>query len=88
VARSGAGVQYADLAARHSWAPSPEAIRALAVPTLVVAGRRDQMTPWKAGQALAREIPGARFVTLDAGHAMMSEAPREVLAALRAHLAG
>lgn len=88
VARSGAGVQYADLAACHAWAPSPEAIRALAVPTLVVAGQRDQMTPWKSGQALAREIPGARFVALDAGHAMMSEAPREVLAALRAHLAG
>jgi pimeloyl-ACP methyl ester carboxylesterase len=88
VARSGAGVQYADLAACSAWAPSAEAIRALAVPTLVVAGRRDQMTPWKAGQALAREIPGARFVALDAGHAMMSEAPREVLAALRAHLAG
>lgn len=87
-ARSGAGVQYADLAACHAWAPSLDAIRALAVPTLVVAGRRDQMTPWKAGQALAREIPGARFVALDAGHAMMSEAPREVLAALRAHLAG
>jgi pimeloyl-ACP methyl ester carboxylesterase len=88
VARSGAGVQYADLAACHAWAPSPEAIRALAVPTLVVAGQRDQMTPRKAGQALAREIPGARFVALDTGHAMMSEAPREVLAALRAHFAG
>jgi len=88
VARSGSGVQHADLAACHAWAPSPEAIRALAVPTLVVAGKRDQMTPWKAGQALAREIPGARFVTLDAGHAMMSEAPREVLSALRVHLAG
>lgn len=88
VARSGPGVQYADLAACHAWAPSPDAIRAVAAPTLVVAGQRDQMTPWKAGQALAREIPGARFVALEAGHSMMSEAPREVLAALRAHLAG
>jgi len=88
VARAGAGVQYADLAACHAWVPSLDAIRALAAPTLVVAGKRDQMTPWKAGQALAREIPGARFVALEAGHAMMSEAPREVLSALRTHLAG
>ena len=64
-------------------APSRDAIRELKVPTLVVAGRRDQMTPLKAGQALAKDIPGARFVTVDSGHSMMSEAPREVLAALR-----
>jgi pimeloyl-ACP methyl ester carboxylesterase len=86
-ARSHPGVQYADLAACHAYVPSPDAIRALKVPTLVIAGRRDQMTPLKAGQALAKEIPGARFVALDAGHAMTTEAPLEVLAALRSHLA-
>jgi pimeloyl-ACP methyl ester carboxylesterase len=85
--RAHAGVLHADLAACHAWQPPIEAIRALAVPTLVVGGRRDQMTPLKAGRALAAEIPGARLVTLDAGHSMMSEAPREVLAALRAFLA-
>jgi pimeloyl-ACP methyl ester carboxylesterase len=58
------------------------------VPALVVAGRRDQMTPWKAGKAVADLIPGARLVSVDAGHSMMSEAPREVLAALRDHLSG
>ena len=36
-----------------------------------------------AGQAVAGEIPGARFVALDAGHSMMGEAPRELLAALK-----
>jgi pimeloyl-ACP methyl ester carboxylesterase len=87
IARSRPGVQHAGLAACHAYAPSPAAIRALAVPTLVLAGRRDQMTPMKAGQALAKEIPGARFTVVDAGHSMMSEAPREVLTALRAHLA-
>jgi pimeloyl-ACP methyl ester carboxylesterase len=81
-------VQHADLAACHAYAPSPDAIRALDVPTLVIAGRRDQMTPPKAGQALAKEIPGAVLATVDAGHAMTTEAPREVLALLRAHLAG
>jgi len=82
-ARSAAGVQHADLAACHAYAPSMEAIRALRAPTLVVAGRRDQMTPFKAGQALASQIPAARFVVVDAGHAMTSEAPREVTFLLR-----
>ena len=86
VARASPGVQHADLAACHGYAPSIEAIRLLNVPTLVIAGRHDLMTPLKAGQALANEIPGARFMALDAGHAMTVEAPREVLAALRTHL--
>ena len=86
-ARSRAGVQHADLAACHVYAPSPDTIRALEVPTLVVAGKRDQMTPFKAGKAIANEIPGARLVAVDAGHAMMSEAPRAVTAALRAFFA-
>ena len=65
---------------------APEALAALAVPTLVLAGRRDQMTGFKAGQELAAQIPGAKLVALDAGHSMMSEAPREVLRALREFL--
>jgi len=85
--RAREGVLAADLAACHEWNPSPEAIRALAVPTLVVVGRRDQMTPQKAGRALAAEIPGARLALLDAGHSMMSEAPRELLGALKGFLA-
>lgn len=87
VARSHAGVQYADLAACHAYAPSTDALRSLAVPTLVIAGRRDAMTPLKAGRTLAQEIPGARFVALDAGHAMTLEAPRAVLSALLSHFA-
>ena len=80
------GVLHADLAACHAYQPAIEKIRALSVPTLVLGGRRDQMTPIKAGRALAAEIPGARFEELDSGHSMMSEAPRETLAALRRFL--
>jgi pimeloyl-ACP methyl ester carboxylesterase len=87
VERAAPGVQHADLAACSAYAPAPESIAALAVPAVVIAGRRDQMTPQKAGEALAKKIPGARFVLVDAGHAMMSEAPREVLEALRTVLA-
>ncbi len=85
VERSRPGVQHADLLACHRWQPPLDAIRALALPTLVIAGRRDQMTPAKAGQALTALVPGARFLALDTGHAMTTEAPREVTAALHRH---
>lgn len=80
------GVLHADLEACHAWKPPLAAIRALRIPTLVLVGSRDQMTPLKAGRALAAEIPGATLVTLDAGHSMMSEAPRETLDALKRFL--
>ena len=85
-ARSHAGVQHADLAACHAYAPPPEAVGALKAPTLVIAGKRDQMTPLKAGKALADAIPAAKFAALDAGHSLPTEAPREVAALLRSHL--
>jgi len=84
--RSRQGVLHADLRACQAYAAPPEALRSLAIPTLVIGGRRDQMTPFKAGQALAESIPGARFELLDAGHSMMSEAPRQTLDALRRFL--
>jgi len=86
-ARSGPGVLAADLAACNDYRADPEALRKLALPTLVLGGQRDQMTPIAATQAVAREIPGARFEALEAGHSMMSEAPRAVVAALRSHWA-
>lgn len=85
--RSRPGVLHADLAACDAYRPPAEALAEVKVPTLVVAGRRDQMTPLKAGRAVAGAIPGARFVALDAGHSMMNEAPRELLSALREFLA-
>jgi pimeloyl-ACP methyl ester carboxylesterase len=84
--RARPGVLATDLAACHAWKPAIESIRAVKVPTLVVVGKRDQMTPQKAGRALAAEIPGSRLAVLDAGHSMMSEAPAEVLRELRAFL--
>jgi len=80
--RSRPGALAAALQACKTYRPDADALGALRVPTLVVAGRRDQMTPFKAGRALASGIPGARFAALDAGHSMMSEAPRELLRAL------
>jgi pimeloyl-ACP methyl ester carboxylesterase len=85
-ARAREGVLAADLGACHAYEPSTESLRGIGIPTLVVVGKRDQMTPQKAGRALAAEIPGAKVVALDAGHSMMSEAPRELLGALRTFL--
>ena len=84
--RSRPGVLYADLHACNTYAPAAEAISALAMPTLVIGGTRDQMVPWRGGEALAKRIPGARFERIEAGHSMMSEAPRATLDALRRFL--
>ena len=84
--RSKPGALHAALVACNTYRPSMDAVRALKVPTLVVAGKRDQMTQLKAGKALAEEIPGAKLAILDAGHSMMSEAPRELLRELRGFL--
>jgi len=81
--RAHAGVLAAGLEACNAYRADAAALRALDVPTLVVAGTRDQMTPLKAGRAVAGEIKGAKLVSLDAGHSMMTEAPRALLAALR-----
>ncbi|HXF81042.1 MAG TPA: alpha/beta hydrolase [Usitatibacter sp.] len=86
-ARSRPGALAAALEACNAYRPDAQALGSLAVPTLVAAGKRDQMTPFKAGRALASAIPGARLVALEAGHSMMSEAPRELLRALGDFLA-
>ncbi len=54
----------------------------VACPATVVVGARDQMTYASQAVELARALQ-ARTVTLPSGHALMSEAPDEVLAALR-----
>ena len=84
--RSKPGVQANDLAACHGYKPDEAAIAALDVPTLVVGATRDQMTQFKAAQKVAAQVRGAKFVAVDSGHALMSEAPREVLATLREFL--
>jgi pimeloyl-ACP methyl ester carboxylesterase len=55
----------------------------LAVPTLVVHGRRDPFFPVGNGEALSREIPGARLLVLDrAATAIPGGAAGEVAAAM------
>lgn len=54
---------------------------------LFIVGKHDQMTLPKAALALAAKVPQATVTYVDAGHSMMTEAPEQVLNALRSLLA-
>jgi pimeloyl-ACP methyl ester carboxylesterase len=76
------GMVFAKLDCKPRWRTRlPE----LAVPTLVVHGRRDPFFPVGNGEALAREIPGARLLVLDeASTAIPDAATGDVAAAMLA----
>ena len=69
-----------------SYAGGEQAMAAVQCPTLFIVGRHDQMTPPKSARALATVAKNARVVEVEAGHALMSEAPGPVLDAMRAFL--
>ncbi len=81
--RADPGVFHTDLAACNGFDPSklPEPSDC---PALVIAGGSDQMTPAKAGAAVADKLANAKQVVLPGcGHSMLSEQPNAVLDALR-----
>jgi pimeloyl-ACP methyl ester carboxylesterase len=83
--RAGPGVLFADLSACNDYQDGLAAAKLVTVPSVVILGSRDLMTPIKSGKAVAAAIPASRLTVLEgAGHMMMSERPDEVLAALRA----
>ena len=85
--RSGPGVLHADFSACNAYGSGLEAAAQVKCPALLILGKRDQMAPIKAAQALATKIPNVRTVALEgAGHALMSEQPDAVLDALIDHL--
>ncbi|MGO4390840.1 alpha/beta fold hydrolase [Variovorax sp. M-6] len=51
--------------------------RRIAVPTLVIAGSRDEATPPLMSEAMVAAIPGARLATIDAAHLSAVERPVE-----------
>ncbi|GAA3918640.1 alpha/beta fold hydrolase [Actinoplanes auranticolor] len=74
------GMVFAKLDCTPRWR---ERLPELAVPTLVVHGRRDPFFPLGNGEALAREIPGARLLVLDrAATSIPDTAADEVAAAM------
>ena len=78
------GVLFNDLSACNAYQNALAAAASVTVPTTLILGERDMMTPVRAGKALAAALPNARTVVLPgAGHMMMVERPDELLAALR-----
>jgi len=78
------GVLHIDLAACNSYENALAAAASVKVPTTVILGERDMMTPVKAGKTLAAAIPHARTVVIPgAGHMIMAERPDELLAVLK-----
>jgi len=70
----------------NSAAAGIEGFERLNVPTLVIRGL--STSPWLGGVAglLAREMPDAKLVELDGGHACILEQPEDFLAALGPHI--
>lgn len=74
------GMVFANLDCRPRWR---ERLPEIGIPTLVVHGRRDRFFPVGNGEAIAREIPGARLLVLeDAATAIPAAAADEVAEAM------
>ncbi|UCV05942.1 alpha/beta fold hydrolase [Dechloromonas denitrificans] len=83
------GVFHTDMNACNAYARSPDSLKEIATPLLIVAGSQDRMTSPKAAKALLGFIPGARLVSIEgSGHALMAERPDAVLDTLRGFIAG
>ncbi len=73
----------ADLAALRDRPDARPGLAAIAIPTLVVVGAQDALTPPADAQEMADAIPGARLATIPgAGHLAPMERPGAVAAAL------
>jgi pimeloyl-ACP methyl ester carboxylesterase len=72
------GMVFARLDCRPRWR---ERLPEIAVPALVVHGRRDPFFPVGNGEALAREIPGARLLVLDRAATALPDAAADRVAA-------
>ena len=82
--RARPGVIFADLSACNDYRDALAAAAKVTVPSIVIQGSRDLMTPAKGGKAIAAAIPGCRLTVLEgAGHMLMTERPDQVLVALR-----
>jgi 3-oxoadipate enol-lactonase / 4-carboxymuconolactone decarboxylase len=81
-------VRYFDLLACNQFDVTAQ-LGAVAVPTLIAAGRDDAVTPPARAEALQRGIPDARLVVVDgAGHALPNEKPAELNQALAEFVEG
>jgi len=77
-----ANVFHIGFKACNDYANGEQAMAAVQCPTLFLLAGSDQMTPPRAAHTLIAKARNARVVTVKAGHALMTEAPDEVLFAL------
>ena len=81
--RCAPGVLFNDLSACNTYQDALASGAKIKVPTRLILGERDMMTPVKAGKALAAAIASSRTTVLPgAGHTMMAECPDALLDAL------
>ena len=78
------GAIFADLSACNAYQDALSSAAKIDIPSIVIQGSRDLMTPAKGGKAVAAAIANCRLALIEgAGHMLMSERPDDVLAALR-----
>ncbi|WP_316162587.1 alpha/beta hydrolase [Bradyrhizobium sp. SZCCHNRI20481] len=76
-------VLFNDLSACNEYQDALASAARIKVPTRLILGEKDMMTPLKAGKALATAIAQSRTTVLPgAGHTMMTECPDALLDAL------
>lgn len=81
------GVMHVDFKACDDYSGGIARAAEVQCPALFILGKRDVMTPARAGRELAKAVRGARVVEVNgSGHALMAEKPDEVLDALVAFL--
>ena len=78
-----ANVFHTGFKACNDYAGGEAAMAQVQCPVLFLLGAADQMTPPRATKALTSKAANARVVTVQAGHALMAEAPDATLFALR-----
>lgn len=83
---SDTNLMHAGFKACDDYTGGEKTMAAVQCPVLFILGKQDRMTPLTAGRALASRALDAKMVEVDAGHAMMQDAPDAVLRALQAFL--
>lgn len=81
------GVLFSDLSACNDYKAALDAAAQIKVPTSLILGERDMMTPMKSGRQLAASIAHSKEIILSgAGHMLTAERPDEVLLALSTYI--
>ena len=69
--------------------PRVDALRDVAVPTLVIHGTADPLVRFSGGESTAKAVPGSRFIAIEGmGHSLPPDVWDEVVAAILDHTAG